>query len=386
MKIVLFDNINRKQLYPFTTVRAVADLRIGMFSLKERWELYLNEEVEILTEDYIQAFYNDFSVGDLLLIDASVLPSISLVNAVKQIPIGSHLFNSKGFIAGRLLANEPLHLAQLFKEGFAEVMEWENEVARINYPWQLFQQNASIIKQDYDFFIPKNASSNAQNGNTLIHAENIFIEQEANVVGCILDATDGPIYIGKKSTIMPGSCIKGPFVMGINSVVKMGAKIYGATSVGNNCVVGGEIKNSIIFNNSNKAHDGYLGDSVIGEWCNLGAGTTNSNLKNTAGAIQITNAATNTKHVVGNKCGVLMGHYNKIAINSSINTGSIFGIANNIFGEGLLHKQLDSFIWGTTQNYELEKCIQDIDNWMQLKSQTLSEQEKKVIINYKNQL
>lgn len=386
MKIVLFDNINRKQLYPFTTVRAVADIRIGMFSLKERWELYLNEEVEILTEDYIQPLYNEFPQGDLLLIDASVLPTTNLVAAVKEISIGSHLFNSKGFIAGRLLANQPLHLSQLFNEGFAQIVEWEQEVTRINYPWQLFQQNASIIKQDFDFFTHNHSSQHSQNVNVIINAQHVYIEQEAKVVGCVLDATDGPIYIGKKSALMPGTCIKGPFVMGINSVVKMGAKIYGATSIGNNCLVGGEIKNSIIFNNSNKAHDGYLGDSVIGEWCNLGAGTTNSNLKNNASIISIKNFAIHTTHQVGNKCGVFMGHYTKMAINSSINTGSVYGVASNIFGSGLLPKHIDSFIWGIQEEYELEKCLIDIDNWMQLKNDSLSESERKIIVNYKKQL
>jgi UDP-N-acetylglucosamine diphosphorylase/glucosamine-1-phosphate N-acetyltransferase len=357
-----------------------------MFSLKERWELFLNEEVEILTEDYIQPFYNHFPEGDLLLIDASVLPTITLANAAKQIPIGSHLFNSKGFIAGRLFANHPLHLPQLFKEGFAQIIEWQQEVTRINYPWQLFQQNATIIKEDFDFFTNSNSPKHLNNVNLIINVQDVFVEEEANVVGCVLDATDGPIYIGKKTTIMPGTCIKGPFVIGINSVVKMGAKIYGATSIGNNCMVGGEIKNSIIFNNSNKAHDGYLGDSVIGEWCNLGAGTTNSNLKNNASTININNVATNTTHDVGNKCGVFMGHYTKMAINSSINTGSVFGVASNIFGSGLLPKQINSFTWGVSEEYELEKCLADINNWMQLKKVSLGETEKTMIINYKNQL
>lgn len=386
MQIVLFDNINRKQLYPFTTVRAVADLKMGLFSFKERWELYLNEEVEILTEDYIQPLYNELPKGDLLLIDASVLPTTNLAKAILQLKAGSHLSFNKGFIAGRVIMHEPLPLAQLFQQGFAELIEWEKEVQRIDYPWQLFQLNSLILKQDFELFTTGKTSKLLHFSNTLFNANSIFVEEDANVFGCFLDATDGPIYISKKANLMPGSFIKGPCSIGVNSVVKMGAKIYGATTVGDNCLAGGEIKNSIIFNNSNKAHDGYLGDSVLGEWCNLGAGTTNSNLKNNASIIGIQNPVTQTNHSIGNKCGVIMGHYTKVAINSSINTGSLYGIANNIFGAGLLPKQMLSFTWGTNENYELDKCLMDIDNWMQLKNKQLKEAEKNVIINYKNQV
>lgn len=384
MQIVLFDNRNRKQLFPFTTVRAVADLQVGLYSLKERWELYVNEEAEVLTENYIQPLYNNFPVGDLVLIDASVLPTKELANAIVNLEIGSYISYNKGFIAGRIVTQEPLSLDTLFQQGFAVLKEWNNDVQRIDYPWQLFQLNATIIKQDFEAFIQTKASQPLHYSNTVFNQSHVFIQEGASVLGSMIDATDGPVYIGKDATLMPGSFIKGPCAVGANSVVKMGAKLYAATSVGNNCLVGGEIKNAIIFNNSNKAHDGYLGDSVIGEWCNLGAGTTNSNVKNNASAINVTNPATQTTHEVGNKCGVLMGHYTKLAINSSINTGSVFGIANNIFGSGLLPKQISSFNWGIDENYEMDKCLEGIDNWMKFKNKTLSEVEKQVIINYKN--
>lgn len=386
MQVILFDNRNRNQLFPFTTVRAVADLRIGLYSLKERWELYLQEEAEVLTENYIQPLYGDFPVGDLILIDASVLPTKELSTAILNLEVGSYISYNKGFIAGRVVTQESLNLDTLFQEGFAVLKEWNSEVQRLDYPWQLFQLNSTVIKQDFDAFLKNKTSQALHFSNTVFNQTQLFVEEGASVLGSMIDATDGPVYIGKDATLMPGSFIKGPCAIGANSVVKMGAKIYGTTSVGNNCLVGGEVKNSIIFNNSNKAHDGYMGDSVIGEWCNWGAGTTNSNVKNNAGIITIINSATKTSHEVGNKCGVLMGHYTKMAINSSINTGSLFGVGNNVFGSGLLPKQLHSFCWGTNEDYDLDKCLTDIDNWMQFKNSTLSEIEKQVIINFKNQL
>jgi UDP-N-acetylglucosamine diphosphorylase/glucosamine-1-phosphate N-acetyltransferase len=205
----------------------------------------------------------------------------------------------------------------------------------------------------------------------------IFIEEGALLQHCILNAAAGPIYIGKNAQVMEGATIRGPFALCEGAVVKMGARVYGATTIGPNCIVGGEVKNSVLFGNSNKAHDGYLGDSVIGEWCNLGAGTTNSNIKNTASEVKVWDEASNEFLTAGLKCGLLMGDYSRCSINTAFNTGTLVGVCANIFGAGLTPKVIRSFAWGTegVKNYEFDKALEDIGNWKKLKNQSLSERE-----------
>ncbi len=210
--------------------------------------------------------------------------------------------------------------------------------------------------------------------NQLIYPENIFVEEGASVSHSILNATDGPIYIGKNAEIQEGSLIRGPFALCEGSRIKMGSKIYGATTIGPYCLAGGEIKNSILMSYSNKAHDGYLGDSVIGSWCNLGAGTSNSNLKNTAGIVKMWSKEKNTFINAGNKCGLLMGDYSRCAINTSFNTGTIAGISCNIFGNTFPSKFIDNFRWGN-EKYIFEKAISDINNWKKLKGLEITEEE-----------
>jgi len=215
--------------------------------------------------------------------------------------------------------------------------------------------------------------------NKLIKANHIFIEKGAEVEHCYLNASDGPIYIGKTAVVMEGSMLRGPVAICDGAVVKMGSRIYGATTIGPACNVGGEIKNSVFFANSNKAHDGYIGDSVIGEWCNMGAGTSNSNIKNNASGVMLwtPNGAMN----VGLKCGVMMGDYSRTAINTSINTGTVIGVCCNVIGNGLTPKYIPSFSWSSdgVERYDFEKALSDIENWKQLKKQSLSTNEKTIL-------
>jgi len=209
--------------------------------------------------------------------------------------------------------------------------------------------------------------------------ENIFIEKGSKIEHCYLNSEEGPIYLAKNVKVMEGSMLRGPLAICEGTVVKMGSKIYGATTIGPNCVVGGEIKNSVFFGNSNKAHDGYLGDSVIGEWCNMGAGTSNSNLKNNASPIVIWTPGGPKK--VGLKCGVMMGDYSRTAINTSINTGTVIGVCSNIYGSGLTPKFIPSFSWGSDgiERYKLEKAYTDIQAWKSFKQQILTESEKNIL-------
>ena len=379
MQIVLFDNKQRKKMYPLTDTRAMADLKTGILTNKERWEYISGTDVFILTEDYLQPLYNNYISGDILLIDASVIFTEEQAKKILQIPSGYYISYAKGFIAGRFSTKEKFDFTSLQNLSFDKMIDWKEDVTRIDYPWQIFQQNDTFIRSDFKLITEGRTSNKNDSSNKTIKPKDIFIEDGCNIQHSFLNASTGPIYIGKNVTIMEGCFLRGPLSIGDNSLIKIGAKIYGATSIGSNCVVSGEIKNVVIFNNSNKAHDGYLGDSVIGEWCNLGAGTSNSNLKNNAGEIQVNSNDSKAKIHVGQKCGVIMGDYTKTAINSSINTGSIYGVCCNVFGNGLLPKAINNFSWGENENYKIEKAIDDINNWKKLKNKELQEAEINVL-------
>jgi len=239
--------------------------------------------------------------------------------------------------------------------------------------------HSHFIKHDFEF-IKENRKSGAKvNSNRVLHPENVFIEEGATVLCSNLNATEGAIYIGKEAVVMEGASIRGPFVLGQRGVVKMNTSIYGSTSIGPSCIAGGEIKNSIIMGYSNKGHDGYLGDSIIGYWCNLGAGTSNSNIKNTAGPIQMWNESKQVWDTVGQKMGMLVGDYSRFAIQSSINTGSYIGVSANIFGNGLLPKNIANFTWGVLPGYQFEKAIEDIQNWKKLKGLSITKEEQQIL-------
>ncbi len=329
--IVLTDKNFRENLFPFTHTRHTADIRIGILSIREKWELLLGEKVSV----------NEAVKG--IHIPASIIPTF---NNYKQI----------------------IEAAE--KNVF--LMETDS-IKIISFPWHIFQLNEFALKHDFALLTKGKTSAILNDTNKTISPENIFVEEGAIVNYCILNASTGPIYIAKNAQIMEGTFIRGAFYLGENSVIKIGAKIYGATTVGPNCVVAGEIKNAILFGNSNKAHDGYLGDSVVGEWCNLGAGTSNSNVKNNAGNIGYVLEKDTQAIFAGNKAGLLMGDYSRAAINTSFNTGTVVGVCCNIFGEVMPSKFSDNFTWGN-QKYIFEKAIEDINNWMQFKNKSINEE------------
>ena len=242
------------------------------------------------------------------------------------------------------------------------------------------KNNAATIVRDVAIKQINKVTLELNSSSQIIHPCNIFVEEGAILENCILNASEGPIYIAKNCKIMDGAILRGPIFINEGSIVKMGATIYGGTSIGKNCVVGGEIKNSIINNFSNKAHHGYLGDSIIGKWCNLGAGSSTSNVKNNGSNVmlQLANAELNA----GNKFGLLMGDYSRSAINTSFNTGTVVGTCCNIFTEGLTPKYIPNFSWGCKgERYELPKAFTDIENWKIMKGETLSKEERELLKN-----
>ena len=336
MKIVLDDIAGKQNLYPFTATRSIADIRIGILTIREKWEKLLGEKVSVLSELSSEIE----NLNDVKRINADVVPSRQWFDA--------------------FLSNQET----------ADII--------LEYPWYIFQNNGQSLKDDFKLICENRKSSQISSTNKTISAENIFVEEGAKIEHSILNASEGPIYIGKNTEVMEGCLIRGPVAICEGSVVKMGSKIYGATTIGPYCTAGGEIKNSVLFSYSNKAHDGYLGDSVIGEWCNLGAGTSNSNIKNTAGIVKVWVEEKNDYLPAGLKCGLLMGDYSRCAINTSFNTGTVVSVCCNIFCEGFPAKYIPHFTWGT-DDYNLEKALIDIDNWKRLKGKTITEDEIKLL-------
>ncbi len=375
MSIILFDNNDRKGLYPFTYNKAVSALRFGILSIRERWELKTQQLVFTHTTSELQTLYPLISIDEHLWIDASILPDEPLYNQILSLQPGYCLTDEIGFIAGKTtIANDdfdPKKAITYFKH-----VQQLDVVRRLKHPWQMMQWNDEMVRADFSLVTEGRTSQAVSNTVHLIQTEHIFIEQGAKLAYCSLNASTGPIYIGKNAEVMEGSAIRGPFVLGENSVLKMNSRIYGATTLGPNCMGGGEIKNTVMMGFSNKAHDGYLGDSVVGEWCNFGAGSTNSNIKNTASDINIWDMGSQAYKKVGQKCGLIMGDYSRVSINAAINTGTIIGISCNVFGPGLLPTIIPNFSWGVTgTKYVFEKAITDINNWKIMKGYSITEAE-----------
>lgn len=382
MAIVLFDTEERKQLYPFTYTRAVADIRLGILTIKEGWEIISKQKVYVATEDYLQSLYVAIPEGPHLFINAMVLANETLLKRILLLPSGRSLVDQDRQIVALHGTHADLQQAVKAKEPADTTAI--NSVRKLRGPWEIFQCNDEFLRLHFELVTSKRKSEKISKTNNIIgKKENVFLEEGVTMEYVTINATSGPVYIGKNATVMEGSIIRGPFAMLKNAVLKLGSKVYGATTLGPYCTGGGEIKNAILMGYSNKAHDGYLGDSVIGYWCNLGGGTTNSNIKNTAGAVEMWQMDSDEMYPIGIKGGVVIGDYTRTAINSSINTGSVFGISSNIFGSGFLPKKIPNFVWGEEKknSYGREKAIQDINRWMALKGKKLKDEEISVL-NY----
>lgn len=379
MQFVLVDIADREKFYPFSLTQSVAQFRMGIYSFQERWEHSLNKETAIYTVPYLQKLYNnsDFlqNKDAAIFINVTCIPTTDLVDAILNLKFGEKIISKSGkWIA---TYTDERSIEKILLANFAPITIEQGEF--VQDAIGMLQLHTKFIENDFNWAKKHGSGIKIDTSNKVIQPENIFIEKGAEVHCAILNASTGPIYIGKNAIIMEGAAIRGPFILGEKGVVKMNTSIYGATTIGPYCLAGGEIKNSILMGYSNKGHEGYLGDSIIGQWCNLGAGTCNSNIKNTAGPIQMWNEAKQIWETVGQKMGMLVGDYSRFAIQSSINTGSYIGVSANIFGNGLLPKFIPNFTWGVVPGYQIDKAIEDIGNWKQLKGFLISEEEKQVL-------
>ncbi len=382
MQIILFDTASRAEFYPFSLTRPLSAFRCGIFTAKERWEFALQQEVFTLTEDYLANAYPFSAIeGDeFLYINASVVFSKELLHEIKTLAAETVLLRNNNLVAVRT-KNRLTFPLTVEQTKHCKTVELNVAVRFLHYPYDLVIVNDQLIRTDFELIRSQKLSASISSTNQLINPEQIFIEVGAEVEYCTLNASTGPIYIGKDALLMEGTMIRGPFVALESAVVKMGSKIYGATTVGKKCTVGGEIKNTIFFDYSNKAHDGYLGDAIIGSWCNIGAGASCSNVKNTAGEVKLWNPLLHQWISAGTKCGVMLGDYSKVSINASLTTGMVSGICSNILTTGLSPKYIADFTWNihTGEKYILEKAFQDIENWMQMKQQTLTNNDKQIL-------
>lgn len=378
MNYILFDGPYRDQLLPFTFTRPVADIRVGILTIREKWEILLDTTTTTLTEDYLGHKYPMVKMEDNIMINASFLPNAQLVEMVLSLKRQEAVFLDEDVVA---FYTEKAQQTVDFSH--YEAIEYEGELLKIAYPWDIFRQNGKAIEQDYRLLTQGKISRPLSPTNQVLCPENIFLEEGAKVEMAILNAATGPIYIGKNAEIMEGSIIRGPLALGEGATVKMGAKIYGPSTIGPYCKVGGEVTNSILFGYSNKGHDGYLGNSVLGEWCNLGADTNTSNLKNDYSQVKLWSIADEKFMATGLQfCGLMMGDHSKCAINTMFNTGTVVGVFANIFGSGFPRNYIPSFSWGGPagyKKYQLSKALQVADEVMKRRDLALTEEDKSIL-------
>ncbi|MBN3034929.1 MAG: GlmU family protein [Bacteroidales bacterium] len=381
MNFILFDDQSRNNLLPLTYLRPVADIRFGIMTIREKWEHYLQAKTSTLTESYLSARYPLEKGDQNILVNGSVCPTPGLVKEIRKLKPKQALGNDETIVALNILSDELLESGEMDIEGIEEVPTGESFL-KINDLWDIFAMNGEALSMDYRLITGRRKSQEVRDTNRVIGTD-VFLEKGARVECAVLNASSGPIYIGKDAEVMEGAVIRGPFALCDHAVVKMAAKIYGPTTFGPYCKVGGEINNSVIFGYSNKAHDGFLGHSVIGEWCNLGADTNASNLKNSYDTVKLWNYPQQTFIDTGRQfCGLIMGDHSKCGINTMFNSGTVVGISSNIFGSGFQRNFIPSFTWGGTsgfKTYFADKAIQVAERVYARRDRALTEIEKDIL-------
>lgn len=342
MNYILFDGTVREQLLPFTYTRPVADIRVGILTIREKWETFLETTTTTVTEDYLSEKYPMVEMEENIMLNAAYLPNPEIVELIKNLEENQAIFKDEDVIAFFTKETQD----DIDFDSF-EAIEFENDIIKIEHTWDIFSKNGDAIQQDFDLLTEGKTSMPIPSSNNVIAPENIFLEEGAKLEFTTLNASSGPIYIGKNAEIMEGSIVRGPLALCDNAAIKLGAKIYGPTTIGPFSKVGGEVNNSVLFGYSNKGHDGFLGNSVLGEWCNLGADTNNSNLKNNYAEVRLWSYQTEGFARTGLQfCGLMMGDHSKCGINTMFNTGTVVGVNANIFGSGFPRNFVPSYSWG----------------------------------------
>lgn len=377
MNYVLFDGNSRNSLLPFTFTRPVAEIRCGILTLREKWERHLGATTSTVTEDYLSDKWPLVELEENILINASFCPTPELVKQILSLKEGEAIFDKEEVVAFFSTEGSVVNFDQLKK------IPLEGEPFRIRNTWDIFHLNGVAIEADFELLTRKRKGASISSTNQIRGEEHIFIEEGAVVENAIINADKGPVYIASGAEVMEGSIIRGPFALGEGAIVKMGAKIYGPTTVGPFSKAGGEIQNCVIFGYSNKSHDGYLGNSVVGEWCNLGADSNTSNLKNNYAEVRLWNYETRGFARTGLQfCGLMMGDHSKSGINTMFNTGTVVGVSANIFGSGFPRNFIPSFSWGGSAGmvtFKTEKAFEVAEKVMERKGLPFSDQDRAIL-------
>lgn len=380
MNYILFDDYSRHNLLPFTFTRPVSEIRIGILTINEKWEKYLHTSLSYQTQDYLSAKYKRKTTDDNVYINGKICPNDELVELISQLKNKTAIKAGNDLIAYRTNESSVIDPEQLL----TIATEVPKNYISVKDPWDIFSKNGDAIKQDFELLTKRKKSQVLSLTNTVIgNKQDVFLEEGAVVEAAILNTKSGPIYIGKDAEIMEGSVVRGPFSLGEHSALKLSTKVYGPTSIGPHSKVGGEINNSVIFGFSNKAHDGFLGNSVVGEWCNLGADTNNSNLKNNYGNVKLYNYKKEAMVDTGLQfCGLMMGDHSKCGINTMFNTGTVVGVGANIFGGSFPPTHIPSFTWGGSESmdtYKLDKLFETAERVYARRNLELSVEEKNIL-------
>lgn len=342
MNYILFDGPVRNALLPFTFTRPVCDIRIGILTIREKWEKYLGSTTTTLTEEYLSEKFPMVEMEVNVMLNGAYLPNAVLVEMVRNLEPNQAIMRGEDVIA--FYTNDSQDEVDFDSY---DILEYEEECLKIEHTWDIFAKNDAALREDFELLTADRHSQPIPKSVNVIAPEHIFIEEGARLEFVTLNAATGPIYIGKNAEIMEGSVIRGPFALCEEAQVKLATKIYGATTVGPHCRVGGEVNNSVLFAYSNKGHDGFLGNSVLGEWCNIGADSNNSNLKNNYEEVRLWSYETEGFARTGLQfCGLMMGDHSKCGINTMFNTGTVVGVSSNIFGSGFPRNFVPSFSWG----------------------------------------
>lgn len=378
MNYILFDGPYRDNLLPFTYTRPVADIRVGILTIRQKWESFLEYTTTTVTEDYLSDKFPMVEMEENIMINASFLPNTEVVELIKNLSDNQALFKGEDVIAFFAKEGEEVSDFSNF-----EALEFEGDILKIENTWDIFSKNGDAIEEDFSLITNGRKSEPIPATVKTLNPENIFIEKGAKLNFVTLNASSGPIYIGKDAEIMEGTVVRGPLALCNNATLKLATKIYGPTTVGPHSKVGGEVNNSVIFGFSNKGHDGFLGNSVLGEWCNIGADSNNSNLKNNYAEVRLWNYQTGGFAKTGLQfCGLMMGDHSKCGINTMFNTGTVVGVSANIFGSGFPRNFVPSFSWGGSKGfvtYKTNKAFEVAEVVMARRNEEFTDKDKAIL-------
>lgn len=376
--IILADTGKHDKMKPLSWTRPVAELRTGILTTKERWDILFGQKCSCLTEKFLQEKYPVNTSNKNLVINAGILPDENLVQAIKNLNSGALAKN--GEILARVCSDNEV-------EGFAHLTgseeEYSGDVLIASYPWDIFTHVGDMIQFDFELLTAGRKSRPLPETNIQIGNNPLFIEEGAVVEASVINTTAGPVYIGNNAEIMESCSVRGPFAMNEHAVLKMGTKVYGPTSLGPWVKTGGELNNVVFQSYSNKAHDGFLGNAVIGEWCNIGADTNNSNLKNNYAEVKMWDYEAGHFIKTGLQfCGMIMGDHSKCGINTMFNTGTVIGVSCNLFGQGFPRNFVPSFSWGGAggyTEYKMNKALQVAEIVMNRRNIQLTDTDKRIL-------